>query len=114
MTRRSSAALAFAITLVAALNLSCAQASTPDATPAAVHSKTAGVSPWARVAAPRKIHPLPTPHTENRGSALTTAEMIYMHELLVSNLVSVTPAAVPAPPVRRCRPTTSSATQECS
>ena len=45
---------------------------------------------------------------------MTTAEMIYLHESLVSNLVSVTPVAVPAPPRARCRPEPSSAARDCS
>jgi hypothetical protein len=114
MSRRRSPALAFGITLVAAGSFVCAQASTPDDTPVAVHGKTAVASPWTHVAASGKNNPMPRSHPEKRTSGMTTAEMIYLHESLVSNLVSVTPVAVPAPPSARCRLETSSAARDCS
>jgi hypothetical protein len=114
MNRRRSAVLAFAITLIAAGNLVCAQASTSDPASVAAHGKTAGVSPWTHVAASGKSNPMPRSHPEKRTSGMTTAEMIYLHESLVSNLVSVTPVAVPAPPRARCRLESSSAARDCS
>ena len=115
MSRRHSAALAFAIALAAAGSFVCAQASsTPEATPVAVHGKAAVVSPWTHVAASGKSNPMPRSHPEKRTSGMTTAEMIYLHESLVSNLVSVTPVAVPAPPRGRCRAEPSSAVRDCS
>ena len=114
MNRRRSAALAFAITLVGAGSFVCAQASTPDATPVALHGKTAGVHSWTHVAASHISNPVPRSHPEKRVSGMTTAEMIYLHESLVSNLVSVTPVAAPVPPRERCRVEPSSAARDCS
>jgi hypothetical protein len=102
MNRRHTATLAFAAALTVAGAPVGVQASTSGATRTVTHSQTShGMLSAYAAAASSKDNPLPRPYLQNRMFALSTAEMIYMHESLVGSLVSLTPAAVPAPPVRK-------------
>ena len=89
MNRRHTALLAFAAALASGGITVSAQASDVN---------VAHAMPSHAASALHDRALLPRAYTRDHLLALSTAELIYMHESLAGSLVSMTPAAFPAPP----------------